>query len=326
MLKLIESKNYFERYIVIILFFCLVDVVALFFNIKLPLGILYSPLVYLAFKSVIGGHTSYSYLHILPFFVFLFAYVFVHLGKQFSVNWISNFHEYYDKSYNMVLPVSLLSYATVIILSSKKNDTEDPLKEIGINKIRLISIASIVLSTLLVVRIIWYKINFSIDFDLAVYSFLGAVFFILFHYLFFSNYQSLQVASSVKAEKKQLFGGMDEDAFRKQLHECLEDTKLYLNTGLTLDVLAGKTNLSKHQLSHFLNTYMGKNFYQLIAEYRIAYAKKRLDEDTLITIETLAYECGFNSKTTLNKYFKESTGFAPSQYRYGIISKQLSLR
>ncbi len=51
-----------------------------------------------------------------------------------------------------------------------------------------------------------------------------------------------------------------------------------------------------------------------------------MNEDNAITIESLAYECGFNSKTTLNKYFKELTGLVPSQYRLHIISKQLSLR
>lgn len=326
MLKLIESKNYFERYIVVMLFFCLVDVVALFLNIRLPLGILYGPLLYLGFKSVVGSYSSYAYLHILPFLLFLFVYIFVHLGEQFSVFWISNFHQSYHEIYNLILPISLLLYGSIILLSNRINRAEDLFVQKGMEGIRSVSVASIVLSCFLVIRIIWFENNFSGNFDLASYSFLGISIFILSHYLFFLGSQSLHRNTTIEDGKKEFLEDMSVDELKMKLHECLDDTKLFLNADLTLDILAEKTNLSKHQLSYFLNRYIGKNFYQLLAEYRIAYAKKRLSEDMSITIETLAYECGFNSKTTLNKYFKVFTGFAPSQYRSGIISKQPSLR
>lgn len=326
MLKLIESKNYFERYIVIMLFFCLVDVVALFLNIRLPLGILYGPLLYLGFKSVVGGYSSYAYLHILPFLLFLFVYVFVHLGEQFSVFWISNFHQSYHEIYNLTLPISLLLYISIILLSNRKSRAEDLFIQKGMQGIRSVSVAAVILSGFLVIRIIWSENNFSSNFDLASYSFLGISIFILSYYLFFSGYQGLRGNASIGDGEKQFLEGMSVDELKMKLHECLDDTKLFLKADLTLDILAEKTNLSKHQLSYFLNRYIGKNFYQFLAEYRIAYAKKRLSEDMSITIETLAYESGFNSKTTLNKYFKVFTGFAPSQYRSGIISKQPFLR
>jgi AraC-like DNA-binding protein len=61
--------------------------------------------------------------------------------------------------------------------------------------------------------------------------------------------------------------------------------------------------------------YFSKNFYQLIAEYRIAYAIKVLDEGRDIKIESLAYECGYNSTSSFNKYFKEMNGLTSSEYR-----------
>jgi AraC-like DNA-binding protein len=64
------------------------------------------------------------------------------------------------------------------------------------------------------------------------------------------------------------------------------------------------------------NDYLGKSFYRIIAEYRIENAICILKEkgDSL-TIEALAYESGFSSKTSFNKYFKEITGYLPSEYR-----------
>ena len=65
---------------------------------------------------------------------------------------------------------------------------------------------------------------------------------------------------------------------------------------------------------------MGKNFYQVVSEYRIKHAEELLKEDVNITIETLSYECGFNSKSTFNKYFKEYTGYSPSEYRESVLN------
>lgn len=320
MLKLIEPENYFKRYIVAILFFCLIDVVALFLNVKLPLGILYGPLLYLGSRDAIGRRSVYAYLHIMPFLLFLFAYVFVHLGKQFLIVWISNFHESYNQVYNLVLPVSLFSYG-VIVLFHKKNNIQDAFVVKGINAIYLISSASIVVSVIMFIRLTW--VNFSFNADFVMYCFLGITVSILSYYLFFLNYQLKKHNAFLVTAKRQFCSDLNPDEFKTKLYECLEDKKLFLKAGLTLDLLAEKTGLTKHQLSYFLNTYVDKSFYKLLAEYRISYAKKRLSEDRFVTIETLAYECGFSSKTTLNKYFKEFTGFAPSQYRSGISLKQL---
>ena len=59
------------------------------------------------------------------------------------------------------------------------------------------------------------------------------------------------------------------------------------------------------------------NFNQFLNKYRIEEAKKRLKdpEENQFVVLKIAYDVGFNSKSTFNTAFKKFTGMSPSQYR-----------
>lgn len=304
------------------LFLCLIDTVAFLCGIDLPMGLMYGPLAYLAYKSVKRSSVSYTYLHIFPFLWFLFFYVILYFGKQFSIHWFFNIQQYYNYGFIIVLPVSLLVYSLAVLLEKNPNGVS---KEQFVKTICKINFCSALFAVLPVVKMIWPQFNIGFNPGLAIYGFNGIVVLVTSYYLFFLNKEKT-TQTGIDSSQSQLYAGINSEDFKVGIKECLLDSKLYLNGTLTLKLLAEKMDLPKHQLSYLLNTYFDKSFYRLIADYRVEYAKKRLDEDNIITIEELAYECGFNSKTSLNKYFKELTGFSPSQYRSDIASKQLSLR
>ncbi|WP_119666270.1 helix-turn-helix domain-containing protein [Fibrisoma montanum] len=93
--------------------------------------------------------------------------------------------------------------------------------------------------------------------------------------------------------------------------------KLYLDNELTLPKLAEVTQLSIHKLSFLLNSDLGLNFYQFVNGYRIEEAKRLLTDPKMghLSIEGIAYEAGFNSKTVFNTSFRKATGQSPSGYR-----------
>jgi|SRR5690606_276863 len=83
-----------------------------------------------------------------------------------------------------------------------------------------------------------------------------------------------------------------------------------------LDMLAAQTSVPRHQLTQILSTHYGKSFYQFIAGMRIEYAVGEiLKMEETVTLDSLSYACGFNSKTSFNRYFKAYTGMTPSEYR-----------
>ena len=101
----------------------------------------------------------------------------------------------------------------------------------------------------------------------------------------------------------------------RAVKQHMQDHKAYLDNELTLTRLADAVGVSSHHLSEVLNQHEGKNFYQFVNEYRIAYVRKKLEQDQAIKILDLALTAGFSSKSTFNAVFKQFTGQTPSQYR-----------
>lgn len=104
---------------------------------------------------------------------------------------------------------------------------------------------------------------------------------------------------------------------KKELLALMEEERPYLDDKLTLGDLATKIGLTDKKLSELLNKHLGSNFYDFINKYRVdAFKRKVVDESKArFTFLGLAYECGFSSKTSFNRIFKESTGMSPTAYK-----------
>jgi len=104
--------------------------------------------------------------------------------------------------------------------------------------------------------------------------------------------------------------------YSSRLLDHISTNKPYLNPDLTLRDLAKQIDIHPNHLSWILNQSIGLNFNEFINQYRIeafkSYAKAQENEN--LTIEGLAYESGFNSKTVFNTYFKRETGLTPKQF------------
>lgn len=106
-------------------------------------------------------------------------------------------------------------------------------------------------------------------------------------------------------------------ALKQQLDKLMLEEKLYTEQELSLPLLAGKLNLSLHELSWLLNKEIGKNFYQYINHFRVEQAKKLLQSPGHLHLSILAigFDAGFNSKTTFNSTFKKMVGMTPREFR-----------
>lgn len=103
----------------------------------------------------------------------------------------------------------------------------------------------------------------------------------------------------------------------RQLLELMEKEKLYLDPYMTLQKMAGKLNITKEEISQVINREMYMNFNNFLNKYRVNEAKIKLRDpkENRYVILKVAYDVGFNSKSSFNSAFKKFTNMSPSQYR-----------
>ncbi|MCB9225601.1 MAG: helix-turn-helix transcriptional regulator [Chitinophagales bacterium] len=107
------------------------------------------------------------------------------------------------------------------------------------------------------------------------------------------------------------------ERYIKHIFAFTESEKPYLNSELTVQDLSKQLNISRHHLTEILNNDIGKNFFTFINEYRIKEVQRRLLDPKFehLTIVAIAFDSGFNSKSTFNSIFKQQTDTTPSKWR-----------
>jgi AraC-like DNA-binding protein len=111
------------------------------------------------------------------------------------------------------------------------------------------------------------------------------------------------------------------------LEKLFKEEKLYTDNSITLNILAEKLKTNRTYLSREINKKYQCNFNQLINKYRIKEARKILltEKYKNYTIEGIAQEVGFNSKSSFNAAFKSYTGITPSYYRNTAKTEMVSI-
>ena len=122
-----------------------------------------------------------------------------------------------------------------------------------------------------------------------------------------------------KSRKKYEKSGLSEEGaveLYQKLSRAMGNEKLFTNGDLTLTDLAKKLGTHPNYLSQVINVKEGKNFFDYINTLRTEEFKRLVTDphNQKFTLLSLAYECGFNSKSSFNKYFKKVTGQQPSEY------------
>ena len=112
--------------------------------------------------------------------------------------------------------------------------------------------------------------------------------------------------------------------YQAKLIEHLETAKPYLDPELTINALSDEVKLPRHYITAILKQDLGKNFFTLINDYRLEEIKRRLADraDRKTPVLQLAMESGFNSKSSFNSLFKQSTGMTPSEYRAQLLKQK----
>ncbi|MDY8136071.1 helix-turn-helix domain-containing protein [Aquimarina sp. 2201CG5-10] len=119
-----------------------------------------------------------------------------------------------------------------------------------------------------------------------------------------------------ESKKKNKLDEKEINEIQNLVDNFLEEKKGYCRSELSLSILANEINTTTNKLSWVLNNIYKKTFYELVNEYRVEYFLQMINENKHkeFTLVSIAFEVGFNSKSTFYKAFKEITNFTPTEY------------
>ena len=101
------------------------------------------------------------------------------------------------------------------------------------------------------------------------------------------------------------------------------DDKIYLQQGFGLSQLSSQVGVPYHQLTLYFNLYLGTSFNDWKNNLRIEYILEQFHQgrNRKLTLETLAREAGFLSRSNFLNAFVKKTGMNPSMY-INLLTKQ----
>ncbi len=185
-------------------------------------------------------------------------------------------------------------------------------------------------------RLYWVKRSFYISLAVGVLALLyalipatvvGIIFMaivIVFYAAFgvrFINYvlhfHSIEMAIATDVELVDERNGLADNEMMQRIDALMDEERLYRKSDLSVADIAAQLGERPRMVSMVISACRQVNFKTYINGYRVAEAKRLLDEDksNKRTIDAIASESGFANRSSFYRAFKRSQGISPSDYR-----------
>ncbi|WP_109853249.1 AraC family transcriptional regulator [Aquimarina sp. AU58] len=287
------------------------------------------PLVYTYIRRLLfykNGNYQLAYYHYLPALLYV-VYCFFHVYIYDSIKDLSSYFNTLLFCNDIIFFVFISAYlfkSNRLLNYYKKNEGQ----ELSFNQ-TIIKYIEIMLIGLLIYMIFWllgiverFVVKLPIDirmiWDISCLIFGIQIYIVGFYNLKHPEVFKIRFPLNKENESKRK-NTLDEKEINKiknLIDTFLEEKKGYCRPELSLSILANEINTTTNKLSWVLNNIYKKTFYELVNEYRVEYFLQRINENKHkeFTLISIAFEVGFNSKSTFYKAFKEITNFTPTEY------------
>ena len=281
----------------------------------------YAPFLFLFAKSITKGMVSFKeeWIHFIPFVIFLLFNLYIGFQLSFGsteepYSTIVRLRNAYDRLY--YLQVILYTIWAYIIISKSETRT-----------LRAQNICNWLKRILALFCLIWlFYLMSNVSYIFLEAPKLAAIsdFVTILLLLFLSNFtliialnnpEYFYIDLSLKPQKEN-----DNSIINLKNYERLcglvKDERFYQNPNLKIGDLSTHLGISTRNTSALISTFHEGNFYDFINTFRIEEAKRMLKEDDKqLTMLSVLYDAGFNSKSVFNSAFKKIVGETPSSYR-----------
>ena len=322
------------------------------FKTGLPLNFLIAPFSYLYVRAVLFNEKKIQkrdLIHLIPFVIVFINYIpFYLLPVNEKVTVIQNSLNYWPDTFKyqagflpenfsilfrLILAIIYLVLQWNLILSYKKVHKESSIQIQISNVLKWLKLFTIT-STVIFFGIIGFMLTvfflpsyYNDDLLMQIPSLLVSVgFFVMAAYLLthpeilsglpFVKYK--EVPSDVTNDKSYMFPYINEDykLEMERIVDYFKTEKPYLNKNLNINQVSVALAIPSRELSFIINNHFGQRFNDFLNKYRIEYITKKINKEYLsnYTIEGIASEAGFASKSTFNLAFKKYHQCTPTEY------------
>ena len=288
--------------------------------------------LYLYVKYLVSGSNSFRQLDWLHFIPFVFFSFFV-LAQSF---YNPNFNEllYPNGQIGLLLATfgtilistfAFYGYLTIRLLNQYRK-TVDNLYSFHDDNVSLNWVWTLVLifySYYALAIIIgglsrFMEINFRVS-DILIPAYTFFIYVISFRGYVQKKLLNEKQEKTQPSESYQKSGLKNEDAieYAERIRHLMQEEKLWLNSEVNLKEISQRSGIKQHYITQVLNEQLKKNLYTFVNEFR-ANEVIRLFKDNNYnnwSITAIAFEAGFNSKSSFNTFFKKYTGKTPSEFR-----------
>lgn len=293
--------------------------------------LLKGPLLFLAGRYLLKYSISWKYyFQFLPFFiVFICNIIVLFIGSESQ-----SFHRFYLWVFK-IYPFYWVGYLVITLIEQIRHRNQE-----NVFQKLFIRFICFVLTLVLVYLICGYGRLVDRELLRIIYTF---SFFVQFVFLIRLTQIDSQPSKAIEkniniTENEMQETVMDEKKNTKyktsvlspdyivntndRLIELLRNKKIYTKEDLSLDDVSTMIHISKNHLSQCISEGLQTTFYDLINKYRIEAFIEQINKNPELQISELYFQCGFRSKATFYKYFKQETGINPNDYRKKILKEK----
>lgn len=300
-------------------------------------GLLNGPLIYLYMKRVLGLSSSISispWLHFLPFAVFVgYRLILLSIDMQ-SDDWLLGMEGPLQREVHMrwVLPLlTWLEYSSQLVYLAFSAQMFFRYRLLmnthfgSIEKAAMKWLSSFLYaySLLFIAQSILDLLDATVlpvNYQTLWWMQLGHASSVLYFGVraFFTDTTLLKEEKSVIQTQNE---ANPERKVDQQLVTSLQDTmsnqQLFLNPQLSLATLSDVLDRPVSDISAAINNGFQKNFNEWVNAYRVEEVKKKLvdEANAHYSLVAIGMDCGFNSKASFNRVFRQLEGVSPSEYR-----------
>lgn len=330
-----------------------------FFKSAAPLNFLIPPLGFLYVRSVLFNERKWTrkdLLHLLPFVLFLVSYLPFFLSAtdlklQFIEQALRDENAAVDQKLGLLsesifhfcrLGQAVLYLAAQWWLIAKfHKENKDQAMESQIHRVvgwlKVFTGANTaILLSFLVLAVLYFQRKDIFEnglVNLLPHSLLGASFFLTCAYLLiypqvliglpFMRQGETSTDDASQEASKSTFSVENYAREIALLDEYFESTKAYLQPSLSVSEVAVASGIPARELSYLINAHHKKRFNDYLNEMRIRHFLEQVAGTTLdtFTVEAIALEAGFSSKSAFYRSFNRFYGCTPLEYLRSNTSK-----